>query len=87
MLQALVDQLGVALEGARLYEDTQLRAARERLTRDIADRMQQATGLEDLVGTALADLLGELAASRALLYLGTEEELGPRLGTLPAGAG
>ena len=42
LLETLMDQLGVALEGARLYHDTQLRAVRERLIGEVTARMRES---------------------------------------------
>jgi len=71
LLETLADQLGVALEGARLYQDAQRRAIRERLTREITDKMRRATSVEDIVQTALDELFGMLGTSRAFVRLGT----------------
>jgi GAF domain-containing protein len=71
LLETLADQLGMALEGARLYQDTQRRAARERLTREITDKMRRATGVEDIVQTAVDELFSLLGTSRAFVRLGT----------------
>jgi len=65
LLEALVDQLGQALESARLYQETQRRAARERLTREITDELHRATSAEGVVQTAVDALFRVLGTSRA----------------------
>lgn len=80
MIETLTGQLNAVVERARLYRETQQRAARDRLTRDITDKMQQVADMNSLVRNTLQDLLVELAASQAVVYLGTTEELLPRLG-------
>jgi GAF domain-containing protein len=65
LLEALVDQLGQALESARLYQETQRRAARERLTREITDELHRATSAEAVVQTAVDALFRVLGTSRA----------------------
>ena len=70
MLHELADQLGVAMESARLYRDTQRRAARERLVGDIADRLQRAPDMEMLLQIAAQELNQALAGSRAYVHLG-----------------
>jgi GAF domain-containing protein len=65
LLETLVDQLGQALESARLYHDSLRRAARERLTREITDELRRATSAESIVQTAVDSLFGVLGASRA----------------------
>jgi len=56
LLRTLVDQLGVALEGARLYQETQQRAAREQLSREITDKMRRATDMETLIQTTVQEV-------------------------------
>jgi GAF domain-containing protein/HAMP domain-containing protein len=70
VLEVLADQLGTALEGARLYQDAQRRAARERLTRDITDKMRRAASIEGVVQAAVDELFGALGTSRAFVRLG-----------------
>ncbi|MBN1977121.1 MAG: GAF domain-containing protein [Anaerolineae bacterium] len=70
MLHELADQLGVAMESARLYRDTQRRAARERLVSDIADRLQRAPDMEMLLQIAAQELNQALEGSRAYVRLG-----------------
>ncbi len=70
MLHELADQLGIAMESARLYQDTQLRAAREHLVGDIADRLQRAPDMEMLLQIAAQELNRALKGSRAYVRLG-----------------
>ncbi|MFL7790664.1 MAG: GAF domain-containing protein [Anaerolineae bacterium] len=70
MLGELADQLGVAMESARLYQNTQRRAARERLVGDIADRLQRAPDMEMLLQIAVQELNQALRGSRAYVRLG-----------------
>jgi len=69
LLETLTEQLGVALESARLYQSTQRRAAREQLTSEITDKMRRATGVEGIVQVALDELFGVLGTSRAFVRL------------------
>ncbi len=71
VLETLGNQLGEALESARLYQDTQRRAARERLTSEITDKMRRATSIEDIVRTAVDELFGTMGTSRAFVRLGS----------------
>jgi GAF domain-containing protein len=88
MLQELADQLGIALESARLYQDTQHRAARERLVGDIADRLQRAPDMGMLLEIAAQELNQALKGSRAYVRLdvgargGESEDVGDGLGRL-----
>ena len=60
-LEALVEQLGLALESGRLYQDTLRRATRERLAREVTDRMREVLDIEAVLKTAaqeVRELLG-----------------------------
>lgn len=59
LFQVLLDQLGAALEGAQLYHDVQLRAARERLTSEVTARLRETLDV-DRVLQAAAYELGEM---------------------------
>lgn len=76
LLEALADQLGMALESGRLYQEAERRAVRERLTREITDKMRRATGVEGIVQTAVDELFSVLGASRTFVRLGNTEEDG-----------
>jgi GAF domain-containing protein/HAMP domain-containing protein len=75
MLTALSDQLGVALERARLYEDTQRRAARERLTSEATARMRETLDVEMVLKTAVDEISKALGLAALDLRLGIEGEL------------
>jgi GAF domain-containing protein/HAMP domain-containing protein len=64
-LEGITEQLGAALESARLYQDTQRRAVRERVTREITDELRRATSAEGVVQTAVDELFRVLGTSRA----------------------
>lgn len=69
ILEALADQLAQALESARLYEDTQRRATREQLTREITDRMRRSPDIEEIVQTTVDELFSALGTSRTFVEL------------------
>ena len=52
LLQVLAEQLSVALESGRLYHDTQLRAARDRLVGEVSGRIRETLDLETMLRTA-----------------------------------
>ena len=81
VLESLAQQLGLALESARLYQEAQRRAARERLTGEISDRMRRAVDIEGIMQTAVGDLFTSLGISRAFVHLTSEPE-----GTVEPGA-
>ena len=75
VVETLSDQLGIALESARLYQDAQRRAARERLTGEISNKLQQARDMDGLIRQAVQELQSALGASYAVVHMGTEDEL------------
>lgn len=77
-LETLVEQLGIALEGAQLYQETQRRAARERVIREVSDQVQRATSMDSLMRITAEELNKALGGLRAYMRLGTEEVLSLR---------
>jgi GAF domain-containing protein/HAMP domain-containing protein len=75
LLGALVDQLGIALESARLYQDAQRRAAREQTLRRVTERMRQAVDVEAVLQNTVVELAKALGVPRAYVRLGTDEHL------------
>ena len=75
LLQALADRLGVALEGAQLYRNAQVRATREAATRRISEEVLSATGIDEILETAAQALSRELHASEVVVRLGTRASL------------
>jgi GAF domain-containing protein len=55
-MQAVADQVALALDNARLIEETQQRADRERLVADISSRMFAANDLESIAHIASEEL-------------------------------
>jgi len=66
LAETLTEQLAVALESARLYQDTQNRAARERLVSEVTSRMRETLNVETVLQTAaqeIGEALGLLAVN------------------------
>lgn len=74
LIETLTEQLDVALESARLHQDTQRRAAREQLTRQITDNIRAAVSVEDAVRRAVQEMSRALDAEM-VARIGTEQEL------------
>ncbi len=70
LIQALTEQLSVALESAQLYEDSQRRATREQLTREITDDIRAAATVDDAIQRAVRRLSQALRAGRVVARLG-----------------
>ena len=56
LAETLADQLGTALESARLYQDTQRRAIREQLVGEITTRMRESLDMEAVLKTAVQEI-------------------------------
>ena len=56
LLETLTEQLGMALESARLYQDSQQRAAREQIVSEITGRMRETLDLETVLKTAADEM-------------------------------
>lgn len=78
LIQSVAQQLGQALESARLLEATQRRAAREQRTREITDNIRAAPTIEDAVKRAVQEIARVLNASEMVARLGSENLLTSR---------
>jgi GAF domain-containing protein len=72
LVQAVGEQLGQALESARLFADTQRRAERERLVGEIAAKIRSSTDLQAILETTAVELGQLLGTSRARVRLAAE---------------
>ena len=70
IMESLSDQLGVALESARLYQDTQLRAAREQLTGEVTTRIRETLDIETIIKTASEEIRKALNLPEVVIRLG-----------------
>lgn len=75
LLERIVEELDPALESARLYRDTQSRAARERAIRQVTEEMRRAVNVEAILQNTVVELARALGAPRAYVRLGTEEQI------------
>jgi GAF domain-containing protein len=69
LLEAISQQLALTLENARLLEETQHRAARERLARKITDKMRRAPDMDTLIQATVREAAAALGAPDAFLQL------------------
>ena len=72
LLQTLVDQLGGALETARLYQDAQRHAIEDRLVGEITGRMRQTLDIDTVLRTAVREMGMALGIPRIEVRLGKE---------------
>ncbi len=75
VLQTMADQVAVAIENARLFEQAQVRAERERLVRTITNKVHQGADTEAIMRITLQELGQILGASQSIVRLGTRERL------------
>jgi len=69
LLRTLTEQLGTALEGARLYQDTQRRATRERLIGEVTSRMRESLDVERVLQAAVREFGKTLGADEVKIRL------------------
>jgi GAF domain-containing protein len=69
LLAAVSEQLGQALESARLFADTERSAERERLIGEITAKIRASTDMRDILETTAEELGQVLGTSRALVRI------------------
>jgi len=72
LLETLADQLGIALESARLYRDAQRRAARERLIGEVTDRVRETLDIETMLKTGVQEVHQALGLPEVTVRLATQ---------------
>jgi len=72
LLEALTEQLGQALEGARLHQDTQRRAARERVVSEVSARIRESLDLETVLKTTASEMRQALGLEEFIVSLATD---------------
>lgn len=74
LVEEVADRLALALESARLLEETQSRARREQTIRQITEQMRRAVDVETILQTTIAQLGEAMSAPRVYVRLGAEAE-------------
>ncbi len=69
---AVADQVALALENARLFDQTQQRAQRERLISEIAGKMRAAPDVEGILRTTVQEIRRALGVSHGVIRLKTQ---------------
>ena len=69
---AVADQVALALENARLFDQTQRRAQRERLISEIAGKMRAAPDVEGILRTTVQEIRRALGVSHGMIRLRTQ---------------
>ncbi len=76
LLESVGEQMSLAIENARLFDDTQQRASREQLTREITDKMRTSPDVDSIIETGLTELANALGVSRTYVKLTSKLEEG-----------
>ncbi len=74
VLKEITDRIGEALDGARLYRDTQRSAIREQQTSEITARIREEVDVEAILEKAVEELGRALEAQRAAVFLEVGDE-------------
>jgi GAF domain-containing protein len=82
LLQEMAQQLGLALDSARLYQDTQRRAAREQLTTEITARIRESLDIEAVLKAAAQEVRQALGVPEVVVRLASASSV---RGTSPQG--
>jgi GAF domain-containing protein len=69
LLETLIKQVEQTIENARLYQATQLRAAREQMTRRVTDSIRSAITVEEAIRLAVTELAQVVDASEVSAQL------------------
>jgi GAF domain-containing protein len=69
LLETLVDQLGVALDSARLYEEAQHRALQEQVLGEISTRMRETLDMDSVLRTAAQEVRQVLELPEVVIRL------------------
>jgi GAF domain-containing protein len=73
LMETLTEQLGVALESARLYHDTRRRAAHERIISEATTHMRETLDVETVLKTAAEEIFQALDLSELEIRMTTDE--------------
>ncbi|MBP9025539.1 MAG: Cache 3/Cache 2 fusion domain-containing protein [Phycisphaerae bacterium] len=74
VVASITEQLSMALESARLYQESQSRAQQERLVGEITARIRETLDLERMLRIAAEELRTRLGLERLVVHLGVPDE-------------
>jgi GAF domain-containing protein len=73
-IESVITEAALALENARLLDETQRRADRDRFIADISRTVRTSTDIETILSTAIRELGRNLEASEAIIHLNEMDE-------------
>jgi GAF domain-containing protein len=74
LIEAVSEQMSLAIENARLFEESQRNAWRDQIISESTAKVWSSAEIEEVMQTAVAQLGEKLRASEVVIRLGTEEE-------------
>ena len=74
ILESVSEDLGIALENARLVEETQRKAQRDRIAAELASKIWASSDVDNILQTAVRELGSALQVSRGSIQLTMPEE-------------
>ncbi|MBN1667444.1 MAG: GAF domain-containing protein [Anaerolineales bacterium] len=74
LVESVIEQLGVTLDSARLYEETQKQAQSERLIGEVTARMRQTLDIESVLKAATRELRTALDLAEVEIRMGTPRD-------------
>lgn len=74
LLETILEQLGIAMDSARLYQDSQRLAFREQLVGEVTGRIRQTLDLETVMRTAVDEIQRTLNLPEVVISLAPPEE-------------
>jgi PAS domain S-box-containing protein len=74
LVEAVSEQLALTVENLRLFGDTQKRATREQLARQITTKMRAAPDMDSIIKTGLEELANALGVSRTYVKLSAQSQ-------------
>jgi GAF domain-containing protein len=77
LLETLTDQLGVALESTRLYQDTQRHAAQEQLIGHVTSRIRETLDMDTVLQTAVREIGEALGIAEVEVRMGEGRDVAP----------
>lgn len=77
LMETVSNQLALALDNARLFDETQMSAQRERVLREVTERVRATESMESLLQLAVQEVRRVLGANRAVIRLGTLDSSAP----------
>jgi GAF domain-containing protein len=83
-LENIAEQLGVALDSARLYAQTRQRAEQERMVDELTERMRATLDIQTVLETAARELRSALGLAEVEVRLGEARTNGSEIETTDA---